>query len=286
MKVAIIGAENSGKTVFVSLLYASMIKFSTESAGNFRFSTNPNIQKIIGDRYNDLRSGNWPKKQIKKKVIFTLGFELRSIGNKLKGFFNPSHTDTNLSLAFSSFETYDQKRNDVNAANNIATPLISEPKRFDSLVRAKIIIVMLDSSKLGRDTNTDEIISKILDKIFRCNKGQIYPIIVYTKFDMIDKKKFKKLKLDHIPPGIIDYDSRKNYCNKIASKYYPNIKDSVSGTDPRYYFVNLDVEKDEKGKLIPKISTYRDFELNYSYDEYKNLIEYLCTIALGRINKS
>ena len=161
---------------------------------------------------------------------------------------------------------YDEKYDDEPLAG--PKPLITEPNRLDSLVTSNIIIILLASSELGKTKTIDNRITGIIDKILRMKRGMVYPIIVYTKHDRINNKIIKKLKLPETPPGTSKDKERKEYGQKILKTYYPNLSKTIGNIDKEYYFVHLNVEKNSKGKLVPKLSSDIDMELDYSYEEY------------------
>ena len=278
MYVAIIGNKNSGKTIFVSLLYATQIRYSEETGGNFRFISEPKVLSILGDQYNILRRGKWPKEKSISDISFSFGYDIESIGSKLKRMFKKKYEEPKIALTFGLFEIYDEKYDEETTA--LPKPLITEPNRLDSLVTSNIIIILLASSELGRTKTIDNRITGIIDKILRMKRGMVYPIIVYTKHDRINKKIIKKLKLQETPPDISKGKERKEYGQKILKTYYPNLSKTISNIETEYYFVHLNVEKDSDGKLVPSLSSDIDMELDYSYDEYYKLIE-----QLGKIGK-
>ncbi len=275
--MAIIGNEHVGKTIFVSLMYAAQIRYSDETAGDFRFNSEPNVLKILGYQYNSLRRGEWPKKKLWGDISFSFGYGLKSFSSKMKRIFNKNYEAPKISLNFGLYELSTPKPGAT--TQETSKHLITEPKRLDSLVRSKIIIALLDSSKLGRDDKTDQVISKVISKISQTQQGQIYPIIVYTKYDIVAEKKLKKLKLHAEPPDVWQAEARKEYGTKLTKKYYPKLYEIITAKKPEYYFVYLNVEKDSKGKKVPSLSPDPDIEIDHSHYEYKNLIKQLGVIG-------
>ena len=280
MYVAIVGNEDSGKTIFVSLLYAAQIKYSEDSAGDFRFYSEPKVLKILGNYYNRLRGGFWPKKKFTKHITFTFGYGLNSMGSKIRRIFDRSGDEPKIALKFGIFDLYSKTKNaNVSPKIDALVPKLLKSPYFKYLSRARIILILLDSTKLGHDTETDMGISKIIEKAYRISNTPIYPIIVFTKFDSVKREKLKKLKISSEPPSLGDGNSRKEYGSKILKQYYPKIESELTRKDPVYYFVHLNVETDPHGKSIPAVPKNLEFEIDYSYEEYRDLIEHLGMIG-------
>lgn len=277
MYVAIIGNKNSGKTIFVSLLYATQIKYTEETQGDFRFYSEPNTLAVLGYLYNSLRTGKWPKKKLASSVSFLFGYRIGSLGKRFKRFLNKNYEEPQISLEFGTFKINDKYKDQIE--NGTPRSLIMEPKRFESLVRSRIIITLLDSSNLGKNKKVDETISRIIQKVARSNNGIIYPIIVYTKFDLINNKKLDRLKLHKTPPDIMNDGAREEYGKILTKHYYPELSKVIINHEPQFYFVQLKVKRNSKGDLLPSLSTDPDQEIDYSYEEYNKIIEHLGIIG-------
>ena len=182
MYVAIIGGKKSGKTTFVSLLYATQINYTEETKGKFRFISQPNVLKILGYQYNSLRAGKWPKKKVWNDISFSFGFEDSSLGGKFKKIFGKGQDGGQVELKFGLYELNTETGSTTSKSTR--TALITEPSRFEQLVTSKIIVMLIDVSQLGADTKNDEILSKIVYKACSTNRNTVYPIIIYTKFDI------------------------------------------------------------------------------------------------------
>jgi hypothetical protein len=277
MYVAIIGGKNSGKTTFVSLLYATQINYTEETEGRFRFITQPNVLKILGYQYNCLRAGKWPKKKVWNEISFSFGFEDKSLGGRFKKIFGKDQDRGRIELKFGLYELNTEP--DPVQTKSKKIPLITEPSKLDQLVTSKIIVILIDVSKLGMDKKNDEHLSKILNRSTKSIHTKVHPIIIYTKFDIVKKQKLKKAKLSTESPGTWQESFRGEYGNKLIKKYYPKLYNSIKGLELDYYYVFLNVETNSKGKKIPKLSNDTEIELDYSYHEYYKFIDQLGKIS-------
>jgi dephospho-CoA kinase len=69
MTVGIIGGRGTGKTVFVSLLANTAIKYSVETKEHFRYLTSPEFTPIIQDIIASLKLRKWPPDHLKNSLI-------------------------------------------------------------------------------------------------------------------------------------------------------------------------------------------------------------------------
>ena len=132
MYAIILGNAKSGKSVFLSLLYASMIKYSEESDGDFRFYSEPKVQKILGRYYNHLRIGNWPQERLTKELSLTFGYDTKSFGHKFKRLFSKSYEEPQIILDLSVFNIYDSsiEKNSSDIKPSMSIPLLLTSKHI------------------------------------------------------------------------------------------------------------------------------------------------------------
>ncbi|HQN76000.1 MAG TPA: hypothetical protein PLQ92_04555 [Methanomassiliicoccales archaeon] len=83
MKVSVIGTPGCGRTVFLGLLYETLVRMSTaEGRGpEVVVNTGPAETKALGDLRLELLSGRWPSPDLRSKVsgcLLELGFRMSS----------------------------------------------------------------------------------------------------------------------------------------------------------------------------------------------------------------
>ncbi len=269
MNVSIVGLEDSGRSTFLSLMYASQIRYTEETKGAFRFTSNPIAQAHLGEGYNLIRSGMWPDKKNTKHISFTFGYDLNSIGNRLKRLFNRNGMEPNVSMNFNIFEI---PRNDE-------LKLIEDSKRQGKLYDTDVLVIVLDASKIGKDGVSEGGISRIIQKLNKVKRGKVIFLVVWTKFDIVNRKRLKKIELLDRPPIIGKEKARSEYGNRILKRYYPGINGSLRNGVNGHFFVKLDVEKGEDDELYPHVSPDIETEIFYSYEEYRELIKHIGDIG-------
>jgi len=272
MYASIVGVEGSGRTVFASLLYAAQIGYSQEKKSGFRFSSNPRTQSLMGEGYNMIRGGMWPESKFSEKVSFLLSYQSMDVGSRMKRMFIKEKEKPKFSIQFNIFDLPDT---DLGGSRHQA----ASGDGLDILYRSDVLIILLDSSRFKDGKDVDSSLGSLVERIKRGKGERLKPVIVFTKWDNVDEKGLKKLKLSTEPPGINDTQGRSRYGRKILAKFYPKLGNIISNLETRYIFIHIEVEKDEWGEKVPKASIDIDNELFYSYDEMRGMLRYLGDIG-------
>ena len=306
MNIAIIGDKDSGKTTFLVLLYAAQIKYSDVSEGEFRFYINPQSIKIISEEYNRMQLGNWPSDKLITRVngvSFLYGREDDSAINNIMKIFGKPKAIPTITLNFSIYDFSDSELSEIINSNTMTYKNIS--KKVESLLGTRVLIITLDSSKLKRSRssqekvkkkvadqnleagkNNDACISNALANIYRYKRDKIYPIFVFTKFDLIDPRVLFDLKLPKRAPAINNLANRKKFAERLLTKYYPNTLKMIKGDkkinyDGQCFFTKIATQKNSDGSLSPALRPKKEFgyELDCSYQEFNGFIEYIENIS-------
>lgn len=306
MNIAIIGEKDSGKTTFLVLLYAAQIKYSDVSEGEFRFYINPKSIKIMSEEYNRMQMGTWPSEKLISTVdgiSFLYGREDDSAINSFMKIFGKPKSMPTISLNFSICDFSDKELSDMVNSNTMTFMNIS--KKVESLLGTRVLIIILDSSKLKRTRfakektkkevegqnkeagkNSDGYISNALINISRYNRDKIYPIFVFTKFDLIDPRVLFDLKLPKRPPAINNLANRKKFAERLLTKFYPNTLKMINGDkeinyDGHCFFTKIATQKNSDGSLSPALKPKKEFgyELDCSYQEFNGFIEHIENIS-------
>lgn len=262
MPVAIFGDRSCGKTVFLSLLYESQVRYTNDlenkGPGEFRFTTDPSFEKILGDIRTDLESGQWADSTLKgnlSKYKFKYGYrKMLSIGNKSSSKYD-----------IMDFTVYDIAGEDLDILRSleqyresIASGTYKGDFNFDSLsesfrelLKCNVLVFLVDLSKINAEARTERhrelrnydvfmatlisAVSKYKSEVFRSSseKAKIYPVFILTKFDLLDPE-IKKAnnwpvsfaELEEDKRGLLGALSNKknfskeDYAKAILSKYY------------------------------------------------------------------
>ncbi|MEM3567384.1 MAG: hypothetical protein QXS83_02315, partial [Thermoplasmata archaeon] len=189
---------------------------------------------------------------------------------------------------------------------------LSETARL--LLDSRVLVILVDCSKITRDPESKEFkmlleydttMASLVSLIAFHNskksdpkERKIYPVIVFTKFDRIDKSVLEKMRLEpRYPPYMgssgIYYtqdEKRRLYGKTILSTYYQQLAallkggliKGVSFDEAVYFFSEVHTEvHPETGKEVPSLKETEKgaFEVNYSYPEYAGFIRYFRRIV-------
>jgi len=317
MSVAIIGDRGCGKTVFLSLLYDAQVEYTNETEGKFRFYANPGFTNTMGEVINSMLNQNWPEATIKgllAKYWFLYGYQ------NIFGKYNCL-----------KFTVYDIAGEDVNIVNDLIALYTTEggiesinyddlPDGLKTLLDCNVLVFIIDLSRINAEPKSEEfkrmhryditmatLISLVAE--YKAKKAcslsgehrKLYPVFVFTKFDMVEKKIFDGLKLSPKYPrlekrpidivgGWFDLQSKSSqerirYGDILMDAFYKNTRGLLIGyyslvdfEKSAYFFSEIQTEKDEDGLLVPSIEGGKA-RLKYSIDEYKAFINYFKEIA-------
>jgi hypothetical protein len=297
MPVAIFGDRSCGKTVFLSLLYESQVRYanlaSNKGIGEFKFTTEPQFARVMGDIRNDLMQGNWADSTLKgtlSKYSFKYGFR-KAI---------PGGTSPSEKFQILDFTVYDIAGEDLDILRSLDAfsktaqsgdkiaefdfSLVSDS--FRKLLDCNVFVFLLDLSRLNAKPRTDKhremksydifmatlisAISKYKSIKFKKDEEQskIYPVFIMTKFDVLDKKILEGLK---IPTTYKDLGSggwlnrskisRKEYCDIIMRNFYQDTMAlakggalmNISFDKAGFFFSQVATELNQDGEEIPKM---------------------------------
>jgi len=320
MPVAILGDRGCGKTVFLSLLYDAQVEYTNKTKGKFRFYANPGFTNTMGKVINSMATQNWPEATIKgllAKYWFLYGYQ------NMLGKYNTL-----------KFTVYDIAGEDVNIVNDLIAPYKSGggiesinyddlPDGLKTLLDCNVLVFIIDLSRINAEPKSEEfkrmlsydttmatLISLVAE--YKAKKAcglseeqrKLYPLFVFTKFDMVEKKIFDGLKLAPKYPrlekkpidivgGWFDLQSKSfieriEYGDVLMEAFYrqtlalkrgcPLV--NVDFDKSAYFFSEIQTEKDEDGLPVPSIVLEGvKARLKYSIDEYKAFINYFKEIA-------
>ncbi|MFW3146976.1 MAG: hypothetical protein ACMUIE_09215 [Thermoplasmatota archaeon] len=305
MPVAVLGDRACGKTTFIALLYAAQIEFTNniENKENFKFTADPHVAAYMGEMYNSLRIGQWPDATIKghsSKISFLFGYKRAAAAAmpswvKKRGWAKPYST-----LEFSVYDVAGEDVQDI-----IRTPdgYMSEeiPEEAKELLESRVLVFLIDAQKISAKVrskpymkmiNYDKEMATLISLIASYNSKKtdaqlrkIYPVIVFTKFDMVPKSTLQEMGLDETYPGFKDQKKRKKFAEDIMRRFYKqtlaylkggSLK-GVSFDEAAYLFSEVMTEFDEEqGFESPKM---KGDEVAYSYPEYEAFINHFRRIA-------
>ena len=298
LDVAILGEPDSGKATFLVLLYAAQIRYSEFSANKdseFRFYINPNDIEKISSEYNRMQMGNWPSDKLLKMVepiSFLYGRLEDSKTCKFFNFFKSDKEPEKLSVNFLLFDFGDQIL--TNVLNNKTMAFMNLLPKVNALLSSEIIVLVIDSSKLHEKEkcqkgaiDIDSQFITTLSNISRFRRKNIYPIIVFSKVNSINKRYLSRLKLPKKVPAVKNQKARNIFAERIMANQYPNTLEYIKNNRAinyipnNYIFPSIETVKKEDGKVAPALKLTRDagYVLDCSYSEFIYFIRCLEKIS-------
>jgi hypothetical protein len=220
MPVAIFGDRSSGKTIFLSLLYESQVRYTNSKEnvgpGEFRFTTDPSFTSIFGNHRTNLSKGQWADATLKgnmAKYKFKYGYRrLISVGSQASSRFDIM----DFSVYDIAGEDLDILRSIEQYRESISTGAYKGEFNFESLsssfqelLKCNVLVFLIDLGKINAEARSEKFIemrnydvfmatlisavSKYKSQIYDKDEGKakIYPVFVLTKFDLLDKEIIK-----------------------------------------------------------------------------------------------
>ncbi|MEB3778739.1 MAG: hypothetical protein GSR85_00690 [Desulfurococcales archaeon] len=330
MSVAIIGGRGTGKSVFVGLLATSAINYAAERNRHFRYWTDPIFTGVIGDIVASLKLRRWPTATLKgtlSEYEFYFGYTdalrraLISGGEILekvtRGLIKPRKGELFNVIKFKLFDISGEDVDYVSSAVKLAKDRGVQvfdllPPNLKMLLDVNVLVFLVDSSRVTTDIESpkyremieyDNLMAQLVSLVAayksakysgRVGRLKLFPVIVFTKFDMVDRKILRSL---GIPDNYADWirshqDKReviRDRLSKFMLKFYRHSKVLVDGgslmgveLERAAMFISyIKTELNEEGVLVPRVYSPDgvSYELDYSITEYKAFIEYFGKIA-------
>lgn len=219
MPVGIIGGRGCGKSVFISLLATSAIKYANSPDGkDFRYRTDPAFTDAIGKIIASLKRKAWPSANLKGNLSeykLTFGYHRRFAGKADEAVqlatLRRSRLTAKQTYNIVHFSLYDVAGEDVEAIKRVAESarkrqivLIEEiPKDLRTILDCNVLVFLIDASKMTtnpEDPRFDEMLEydnlmadlMSLVAVYKSRPGamqqheKLYPVFVLTKFDDMD----------------------------------------------------------------------------------------------------
>jgi len=310
MAVSVMGDRACGKTTFIGLLYAAQIEYTNNLVNKeaFKFTADPHIAAYMGEMYNQLRIGRWPDATIKghsSKISFLFGYK-RTMGKAAQKMPLPSWISRRKwAKPYSTLQfcVYDVAGEDVQDIIRTPDGYLSEeiPDEAKDLLESRVLVFLIDAQKISAKVrskaymkmiNYDKEMATLISLIASYNskktdplQRKIYPVIVFTKFDMVPRSTLQDMGLPDTLPKVKDQKARREYAETIMRRFYRQTLaylkggalKGVSFDEAAYIFSSVNTEFDEEqGFESPKM---KGDEVDYSYGEYAAFITHFRRIA-------
>jgi hypothetical protein len=300
LQAAIVGDRGSGKTTFLGLLYAALVKSGSDKEDDLRFHATFESLEEITALFQQLMSGGFPDAAIKEglhELSFTLGLRKPRHGRFPHLGSRKWNADAATSVHFTLPGSLGEERSGFLQGSTIGTG----PWR--DVLDADALILLADSTKLAPkgdssergpmatyDGQVDALFSAIQRWRSRSGHPVLHPVFLLSKFDSVDPEVLKAADLEADPPEVARSDARAAYADALLEPNLPRTLKTVRGTsrgrlrfgEPSYFFswVRPDVQgagPQEKIKL--RRTDGGGWEPDYSRGEYLALLERLAEIA-------
>ncbi|MEM4888438.1 MAG: hypothetical protein QXJ64_03225 [Thermosphaera sp.] len=295
MPVSIIGGRGSGKSVFVSLLIYTAIKYSTEMKYHFRVYMDPLTNKIVGEMLKSLKKSLWPPATLKGTVLeytFSFGYSniiqrailqgLRTVGIPVSpGEFFDVIT---FKLIDISGEDVEMLSKYVEEAEHVKGDIFEHmPPALQYALNSDVLVFLIDSAKVT-DDRSDKRYDEMIDydilmaqlyssvakyrRKYRKKKTPLYPVFVLTKFDALDPKIMTGL---GVSPDVTSWVEKlshnrnlrwrffelfmKKFFEQSLSQIFGGALKGVKLEDAPIFISYVNTELNEDGILVPKVVT-------------------------------
>ena len=298
LQVLIVGDRESGKTTFLTLLYAASVKSGGEKADEFRFHAPIESMEKASLLYQQLMSGAFPDGVTKQEVdSLTLHIVSRQSRGRLLARFRSNKAPEGLSeLRFTRLGALDEELPQM-LRGSVATM-----GGWKNILDADVVTMIVDSSKLAvkvsgaesspmasYDTSAETVLNAIRRLRPEDDRRSVYPVFAFSKFDRVPPEALKAAKVGATPPPIGDR-GRVPYAEALLGPNMPKAlacvqlreRDGPRFAKPAYFFSWVRTEG-AKSSGAERIRLGRaalsGWEPEYPREEFLAYLEYLDEIG-------
>ncbi len=300
LRVAIVGDHDSGKTTFLGLIYAALVRSGSDKTDDLRFhAALASIEEITG-LFQQLMSGAFPDSATKEGMhdfSFELAFETpRRGGFPLFGS-RKRAAGASTAVHISLPGSLDEQR------QGFLQEGATGRGRWRDALDADAVIVLADSTKLASksedpepgpmetyDGQVEAFFTSILRWRARGGRDVLHPIFVFSKFDAVKPEVMRVANVEPTPPDVSKTGPRAVYAKALLEPNLPRTLAVLQEKDrgklrfarPNYFFSSVRTEakapSQSEGIRLRRIDG-AGWEPDYSGDEYLALLECLGEIA-------
>ena len=299
LQAAILGDRESGKTTFLGLLYATLVRSGSEKEDELRFHASYESLEEVTSLFQQLMSGAFPDAAIKEglhELSFTLG--LRKTRH---GMFHRASAKWNADAATNVHFTLPGSLGDERPGFLQGSTIGTGPWR--DVLDADALILLADSTMLAPkgdtpergpmatyDGQVDAVFSAIARWRSRSGHELVHPVFILSKFDSVSADVLKAAELGSEIPELAKHDARAAYASALLEPNLPHTLSTLRGKnrgrlrfgEPAYFFswVRRDAKaNDAEGKIKLRRMDSGGWEPDYSREEYLGFLEHLADVA-------
>jgi hypothetical protein len=298
--IVIVGDRESGKTTFLTLLYAAQVKSGSDRADSFRFHAAFDSMDEISGAFQQLMSGSFPDAFAKEGIrgtTFQVSNRKSGLGIVSRLRSRGSTPGASISLHFILVRNLDEEMARFRRGSSLSNAALREVLESDA------IAILVDSTKLtaqgeepslGRNAPYDEAVESMLTILDRPrsqdSRKRVHPIVILSKFDAVDPKVLRAAGLEATPPDIRKSGARTAYAEALLEPNLPKTTAKLRTREPRgkaltlpaYFFSSVRTEQQPPDSR-PRVRLRRvggaGWEPDYASDEYLALLESFWKIA-------
>ena len=289
----IVGAQGSGRTTFVGLLYTASVRFGTEETDRFRFTAERESIRRLESIYGALGAGKFPEGDLDREaepLRFVFGFRRGGLphwprnGGSADEFDTvPVHVAGMPADEIAEIEEQDPVldeetrrvlRSPVVIALVNAALLPPEPGGIDGLVNARYDHVL---------ARTLETVARYLSSERNRRSRRLFPVFVLTQFDRMPEATRRALEVPEGEPSTWTPAARTALGTRILDAHlpetarfvHPGPHGRVTVSPAPWYFSELSTQEDgAQGLRIRRRSRIPvgGWEPQYPYEEYRSLL--------------
>jgi len=299
LQAAILGDVASGKTTFLGLLYATLVRSGSDKEDALRFHASYESLEEVTTLFQQLMSGGFPDAPIKEglhEMSFTLGLRKARRGRFRLGS-TKWNADASTSVHFTLPGSLGEERPGFIQGSTIGTG----PWR--DVLDADALILLADSTKLAPkgdtpergpmatyDGQVDALFSAIQRWRSRSGHEFLHPVFLLSKFDSVSPEVLKAADLEPEPPELAQSDARAAYASALLEPNLPHTLATLRGKsrgrlrfgEPAYFFSWVRRDAKASGgqeKIQLRRMENGGWEPDYPREEYLALLEHLADIA-------
>ncbi len=299
-RIVIVGDRDSGKTTFLTLLYATQVKSGSDAADNFRFHVAIDSMDEISGVFQQVMSGGFPDSAAKegiRGITFHLGYRKSGLGILSRLRSRGWTPGAPASLRFVLLRNLEDEMDRFRKGSSLTNAMLRDVLDSDAiaiLVDGRKLALPDEDRQLGAmgkyDGAVDALLAAMQGSRGRGSRRSLHPIFVFTKFDSVDPKALHTANVEGAPPDAKKTGPRTAYADALLDHNLPNTIARIRArenrgatfTTPSYFFswVRTDAALPGRHERIRlRRSDGGGWEPDYSKDEYRALLECFWEIA-------
>jgi len=298
LQVLIVGDRESGKTTFLTLLYAASVKSGSDKADEFRFHAPIESMETASILFQQLMAGAFPD-AVTKQGIDALTLHIgsgRSRGGVLSRLRGRGAPGALSELRFSRLGALDEELPQMLKGS------VTAMGGWKNILDSHVVTMIVDSTKLaakvegpgpspmsGYDASAETLLTAIQRLRQRDDRRLVYPVFAFSKFDRVKPDVLQAAKVGSAPPPVGDR-GRAAYAEALLDPNMPKTLALVRGREkegPRfakcaYFFSWVRTESAPPGRadrIRLRRGELSGWEPEYPRQEYLAFLGYLEDIA-------